>query len=280
MSKEKMLYAIMTHKCNLSCPHCTIKDANEKFDHIAFMSELNNFEGKIILFGGEPTANRERMRAIFHSQEHTPHRSPIGSIATNLIILDDELINLYNKIGYVSTSWNHTRFTPDQYHTWLDNITRLGKSGVKPGIIITVTDDLMDSPIEEFLKIVDEWPSEYISWIKFEHLISNDNIPEYFDRADEWLCKLYTMWRSSITVETFDSSLMWYHDCSEVYTLEPDGTIHNVCPNGLYVKGGVPSECLTCDKASECRPCRLQHYCSYPKKLHALICSKNNESEV
>lgn len=274
-----VLYAIPTHKCNLSCPHCTIKDHEEKYDHIAFMSQLNNFDGHIILFGGEPTADRERLRAIIHSRKHTPYVSEIGSISTNLIILDDELIELYKEIGYVATSWNLTRFTDLQYGIWKANLCRLASAGIKPGVLITLTDDLLDYPMEEFLKIVDEWHSDYVSWIQFEHLISEDNTPEYYEKADNWLCELYKAWRSKIYVRTFDISLRWYYDCSHTYTLEPDGVMHNICPNAFYCRKTIPEECMLCEKATECKPCWLHAYCSYPKKLRTLI-EKSIEREV
>lgn len=269
--REKILYAIPTHHCNLNCPHCTIRDAEEKYDHIAFMSQLNNFDGIIILFGGEPTAERDRLNAIIHSREHNPHISEIGSISTNLIKLDEDLIKLYKKIGYVATSWNLARFTDTQYGVWKANLCRLASAGIKPGILITLTEDLLNHPMEDFLKIIDEWHPDYVSWIRFEHWISDTNTKEYYEKADSWLCDLYHKWRSPIKVQTFDKDLKWYYDCRDVYTLEPDGTLRNICPNGLYAKTCVPKECLTCEKSGECMPCRLQPYCSYPKKLRALL---------
>lgn len=271
----KILYAIPTHHCNLSCPHCTIKDAEEHYDHEKFMQALNSFQGAITLFGGEPTSNRKRMMDVIQSNMSCPGAHSIGSIATNLIILDDELIELYKKIKYISSSWNYTRFTDEEYKIWLRNLKICADNGIKLGIIITLTDDLLKADIEEFLKTVDEWPSDAITWIRFEHWISESNTPDYYEEADQWLCDVYKRWRSPIYVKTFDKSIKWYYECSETYTLEPDGTLHNTCPNGLYVKRHMVDDCYTCSKASECKPCRLQCYCSYPNRLRELI-----ESEV
>lgn len=267
------LYAISSHHCNLSCSHCRIKDAPEEYNRDAFLEKLNSFEGNIILFGGEPTVHRDRMFDIIqNNREHG--KSPICSVATNLMILDDELIQLYEEIGYISTSWNRNRFTDSQYQKWLNNCNTLQDTKINCGIIITVTQDLIDYPIDQFLKTVDEWNEKVIRFIKFEHYIGNVQ-DDYFQNADEWLCNVYRRWKSKIPVDTFTAEMPWYHDCRETYTLEPNGTMSNCCPNGLYVKHSILNECLLCEKASVCKPCRLLTACSYPKKLRELI-----ESEV
>jgi len=48
---DKVLYAIPTMKCNLNCDHCFIVDTPEEFNRDKFISQLNNFNGEIILFG-------------------------------------------------------------------------------------------------------------------------------------------------------------------------------------------------------------------------------------
>lgn len=267
------LYAIASHHCNLSCPHCHIKDAPENYNRELFLEKLNSFEGVIVLFGGEPTVHRDRMFDIIQSnKEHG--KVPISSVATNLMILDDELIKVYEEIGYISTSWNRTRFTDEQYQQWLDNCNKLEGTKVNCGIIITMTQDLLEYPMEDFLKTVDEWNPNVLQFIRFEHYIG-DSQCNYFDDADTWLCNLYKQWRSKIPVETFNPTFPWYHDCKQTYTLEPDGTMTNTCPNGLYTKHKVLNECLSCENANRCKPCRLLSACSYPKKLRKLIESED-----
>lgn len=272
----KTLYAMITRCCNLKCPHCNIgRNGLEEFNLERFLKELNNFEGNIILFGGEPTVFEDRLFQVVELHD-IYGKSKINSISTNLILLDEKLINYYKKIQYVATSWNKTRFHKDEYHTWLRNLKILGDNYVKPGILITLTNDLIDADVEEFLKIIDEWPHECISWIRFEHLIDDSNTPDYYDIADEWLCHLYKKWRSPIKVQTFDKSLNWYYDCTNVYTLTPDGILHHACPNGLNLKKNILDRCFICDKCNECRPCILHQYCSYPHKLHELMEVQDN----
>lgn len=267
------LYAIATHHCNLSCPHCHIKDAPEEYNKDKFLEQLNSFEGTIVLFGGEPTVHRDRMMDIIKSNKDNG-KSLIGSIATNLMILDEELIRIYEEIGYISTSWNLSRFTDKQYIQWLDNCDKLQNRNINCAVIITATQDLIDYPINLFLNIVDQWNPKVIQFIRFEHYIGYVS-DDYFQKVDEWLCNVYRQWRSHIPVETFNPDIRWYHECKNTYTLEPSGIMTNSCPNGLYVHPKVLSECCTCDKASECKPCRLLPSCSYPKELRKLIESED-----
>lgn len=264
------LYAIVSHHCNLSCPHCHLKDSPEEYNRDLFIHELNNFDGNIILFGGEPTFHRDRMFDIIAENNKNGKRK-IASIATNLMILDEEILDFYRDIHFISTSWNRTRFTGNQYNIWLDNCKRIGNEpNIHCAVIITMTEDLIDWNIDDFLKVVDHWDSDAIKYIKFEHCIG-DNRDGYFEQVDDWLCRLYKKWRSKIRVDTFDLTMDWYHDCSETYTLQPNGIIVNSCPNGLYVKPKVVHECLTCELANKCRPCRLQPECSYPTRLRKII---------
>lgn len=269
-----ILYAIPSHQCNLKCPHCHLKDSPEEYNRNLFIKELNNFDGQIVMFGGEPTFHRDRMFDIVNANRKDG-KNRINSIATNLIILDEELLEFYREIHFVSTSWNLTRFSSSQYTKWLENCNVIANEpNIHCAIIITMTEDLIDYDVEKFLFTVDQWNDKAIKYIKFEHCIG-DNRDGYFEQCDEWLCKLYRRWRSPIKVETFDAVSSWYHDCRDTYTLQPNGIMVNSCPNGLYVKPKVPSECLMCDQAGKCRPCRLLPQCSFPLKLQKII-----ESEV
>ena len=107
--KKKSLYAIPTWNCNLNCPHCFIKDKSEIFNRDKFIEELNKFDGRISLFGGEVTSNLDRMFDIINSNKENGV-SKISGITTNLIILNNDLINLYKEFGSIGTSWNPNRF--------------------------------------------------------------------------------------------------------------------------------------------------------------------------
>lgn len=266
---SKHLYAIPTMMCNLKCPHCFINDTPEVFNEKKFLSELNSFEGSIGIFGGEATVNIPRLMEIISSNDQYG-KSKIGGISTNLLILNDRLIDLYKNIR-VSTSWNPLRFPTDhQYDIWRKNCQKLSDNDISYRIMVTLTTDLIDGwDAETFLHTAHEWLTPTLSDIKFEHYVGEENTPEYFDKADEWLCDIYKHWNLPVDMELVSRGCSWNYNCSDIYTLYPDGTIKNECPHASARY--TPVECVTCERAEICRPCRLQKYCSYPKKLAELI---------
>ncbi len=265
---------MITQQCNLSCPHCPIRGTFDDFDYAKFMYELNRFEGEIIMFGGEPTVHQNRMFDVIEDNRRNG-KSKIGSISTNLLELNPRLLSWYKEIGYIATSWNPKRFNDVEYSKWLWNLKSLAENGLKAAVLITLTPDLIYPGVNLFTSVVSAWPADATSHIKFEHYVGPENTPEYYEDADRWLCELYKKWDSPIRVETFDKSIKWYFDCSGTYTLMPNGILVHTCPNGLYSPKLVLDECLTCPRAFECMPCRLQQGCPYPKNLRKLI-----ESEV
>ena len=57
----KELYAVLTNQCNLSCPHCDIKSSElDDYNKELFLNAIKEFDGNIILFGGEPTLYKNR----------------------------------------------------------------------------------------------------------------------------------------------------------------------------------------------------------------------------
>jgi len=263
----KTLYALITRQCNLSCPHCDVYKLEDDFNKEKFLEKLLSFDGRIILFGGEPTIYQDRMFDIINECEI--NNKKISSISTNLMILNDKLIEYYNKLGSVATSWNPNRFTKIQYDVWYNNCKQLsGITKVKPSLLITMDDDLLNFGVDNFLKIVDQWNASMFKRIKLEHYNGNMD-SKYFERVDDFLCELYTKWRSDIPNEIADRINHWYFDCSGVYTLNPDGTLTHKCPHD--VKPAMVMECYTCERASICKPCILQHHCSFPKKFAKLV---------
>ena len=270
-----ILYAIPTYHCNLCCPHCHIRDNSETFNNQEFMDKLNNFDGKIILFGGEPTVHLDRMFNILESNK-AHGKSKIRNLATNLMILNDELISIYKEMDFIGTSWNRNRFTPEQYSVWLSNCDKLEKENITAALLITITEDLMEWGVDRFMFTASQWNSKVLPKIRFEHYIGDDNTPEYYPRVDQWLSNLYQRWTLPIKVETVERLDSWYFNCDNIYTLLPNGKMINSCPNGLYVQKKVPNECLSCSNAVMCRPCRLQSCCSYPKTLNQLVKERDN----
>ena len=106
------LYALLTRHCNLSCPHCNVKYPVEEFNEDKFIDQLRLYNnGTIIFFGGEPTLYQDRLLRVANDEIIKTKKR---SITTNLINLNDDLINLYHDIGSVATSWNPNRFDSEQ----------------------------------------------------------------------------------------------------------------------------------------------------------------------
>lgn len=267
----KKLYAMLTNHCNLSCKHCTIKDAPECYNKNNFLNHIKEFSGHIILFGGEPTLYEDRLFEVIDVIKEYGDNKRIG-ITTNLIKLNKRLIDFYSTIKGLCTSWNYSRFTDYQYKIWLNNIDVLEFYNIHATVLITLTNDLISKPVDEFIQIISKWNNKVIENIKFEQCIDNSLGKDHYDKTDDWLCELFMKRdKISIDIDIFDKNNKWYFNCNDIYSLTPDGVIHNCCPNGLYNNRRVPNECLTCSISNKCRPCRLQQYCTRPIKLKYLI---------
>lgn len=270
---NKVLYALITRRCNLTCPHCDVYNLEDNYDEKAFLDQLLKFDGEIILFGGEPTMYPRRLFNIVDTCDL--YNKKIRSISTNLTVLNEKLIDLYKKIGSVATSWNPYRFDNIQYEMWYHNCNWLSKAtGIRPALLITMDNDLLNMGVDNFLKVIDDWDSSMFKGIKLEYY-NGYNKDNYFNQVDEFLCELHSKWRSDIYNDIVDRVKHWWHDCSGVYTLNPNGIIHHRCPHNMPPT--VPNECYTCDRVDICRPCVLQQQCSFPKKFSQLIESEGDK---
>jgi hypothetical protein len=252
------------------CPHCDIRTRPDGYNREEFLKQLNAFDGRVTLFGGEPTLYQDR---LFDIIEHNTANN-IKSISTNLVILNDRLLEFYKSLGGLASSWNPNRFTNDQYKSWLTNLNTLAENNLKPAILITLTNDLFDMGVDNFISTAKQWNKDSISYIKFEYYVG-DTTKAYYEQADNFLCELYENWDLEIKI---DNIWLVNHGycfvCSDIRTLSPDGTLSLGCPHGYHPK--VPVECYSCEKASRCKPCRLQPYCSFPHKFEKLIKEKQN----
>lgn len=265
---RKLLYVIPTMHCNLDCNHCFIKNTPETYDREKFLDTLNNFDGELLLFGGESTIYLDRMFDIIESN-NLNGKSKICSISTNLIILNDDLLGFYKTLRGVSTSWNPTRFNSIQYEIWKKHCNILSDNDIGYIVMVTLTNDLFEMSAEEFLTLAKEWVTPTLKEIKFEYYVGEGVTPEYFYKADQWLCEIYKKWDLPVFLEILNRLDCWNYNCNEIYTLYPDGNLVNSCPHGK--PGIISSDCYSCEKVTKCRPCRLQPYCSYPHKLSKLV---------
>lgn len=259
----KTLYALITKQCNLSCPHCDVKNnVKDNYNHEKFIEQVRNFDGSIVFFGGECTLYQNRLLSIAYDDIVSTKNK---SISTNLTILNDDLINLFKDIKNIATSWNPHRFNDDEYQTWLENLNILSKNNIKVLVLITLTQDLIDIDPKDFMKIISSWNKDAISSIRFEQYIGDETTPDFFKDVDNWLCDTYNNWDSPIINSTPEYISRCYHDCSEVYTLNPDGSMVHGCPHTQTIN--VPLECYECERVEICKPCILQRYCSIPKNF-------------
>lgn len=262
----KKVYVIPTYNCNLNCPHCDLHLKKDNFNNL-FYETLNNTNiEQGILFGGEPTLYRDRLIKCLETKK-------IQSISTNLLILDNELISLYKKYNLsISTSWNPTRFTKHQYKLWYNNLKLLEINNLSCIIMITLTENLLTYPF--FENKLKEWNLlKSVKGILFEPLLDYNMKIDLHQRTDDWLCQLYNNWYYSFENIIINKVKNWKYDCSDVYTLNPSGILNKGCPQAE--KFFILNDCLNCKLAGICKPCSLQHICSFPKKLYEKV--KNEE---
>lgn len=258
MDTNKIMYALVTKKCNLSCNHCDVYRLEDDWNEEKFLDTLRKHDGLIIIFGGECSLYPERIRLLM---EDPDIKHKISSISTNLLILNDELIQYYKKIKYIGTSWNPGRFTDIQYETWIDNIKKLSDCNI--GILITLTDSLFEYDFDKFMNILYELDdTNNVVDIKFEHYVGPGTDRSYFRLSDDFLCKVYDNWNMKMKLDNIIRVQRHYNDCSRVQHLNPDGGIHIGCCHAEPIS--FSNDCLLCGNVDRCKPCQLQKYCTVP----------------
>lgn len=264
------VYVIPSYKCNLNCPHCDIHNFKDNFNEDNFFNTLNNTEAKeFILFGGEPLLNK----SLFHKCLET---NKITSISTNLLLLDRDSLNAFKEHNLsISTSWNPFRFNDIEYRLWLHNLKLIKTNGLTCIVLITLTQDLFDYDHQQLLQIFQQIDdTNAVDGIKFEHLVDDNLDKDFHKKADEWLCQWFNNWDFHMENMIEKQVKNWCFDCSQIYTLKPNGDLTKGCPQ--YSKAIICEECLGCNLAKICRPCSLQKTCSFPKHLYELINTNMN----
>lgn len=258
----KTCYIIPTYHCNLKCPHCDLHLKNDEFNDDFYTQLKNIIADNIILFGGEPTLYRDRLTKCLKLNK-------ITSISTNLLQLDDELISLYKEYNLsIATSWNPKRFIEEQYELWLNHLQLLTENGLSCIILITLTDDLLNYDL--FYNHLKQWDTiKSVEGILFEPLLDYNMKNDLHQRADEWLCKLYDNWNYSFENMIINRVKNWNCDCRDTWTLQPNGKLVQGCPQNEQEY--VLNDCLNCKLANICKPCNLQHICSFPKQLYERV---------
>ena len=262
------LYAVPWYECNLSCPHCRVSKRDVKFDKEKFLESLNNSNfDNVILFGGEPTLSWKIFNEIVSTGK-------VNSVSTNLTRFSDDftkkafvpLIEKYNLA--IATSWNLKRFDVSGNYTmerWLANVRVLSKADVDLLVLITLTEDLIESPMDLILYNFGLMEGAGVKKFLFEPYIGANECNE---KADEWLCTFHDAYPGLMDNLIERKLTNWKCDCNEVFTLEPDGTIRKGCPDYIAMNElTFNDKCINCNYNDNCKPCMLQRSCSYPKKL-------------
>ena len=280
LSKEKLkaideLYICPLFGCNLKCPHCTLRNITTKMDLnkiLETIDYINQYNTNIVydLFGGEPLLLSDSTLDLIYERikSHTYH------ISTNLLAYNPSS-KIQDKIlrnaEYIDTSWNPLRFTEEQYKLWIKNVRRLQSLNIKLEFMITLTDDLITnySP-EEFYQLILFWKPYGLT---LDFLIGKET---NIEKINDWLVDLYRIWNCETIfgiAERIKNTIKYntiYRDCSNNYTLLPDGKIKQYCP--YHEKTEKNLDCIYCSYYNICRGvCPIQSQCTFPKKLYEYI---------
>lgn len=254
MDITKTIYLMITTNCNLDCPHCDIKTSEkDNWNKEAVLSRLSNKDHNVI-FGGEPSLYIDRVISV---------ADYCSSISTNLLYLPKKLLDLYNERLNVATSWNVNRFNHEQYEIWLNNVQRLK---YKPLLLVTLTPDLLKD--DTFVQRISNDFIGNFSALQFEQLHDPSKDQSFYDAVDKWLVSIYREIKKRSLIylfPQFQKNATWKFDCSQTYTMYPDGSINYGCPE--YTRTHILSRCYRCEFASVCQPCRLQSCCTGPNRL-------------
>lgn len=266
MEAVKTLYAIPNYECNLSCDFCDLKKKKISYNRDEFIKALNEFQGIKILFGGEPLLHKKRFYDIINNCN-------IDSITTNLILLEKEDVEILDGIS-IATSWTPERFKKkSDYDQWLYKLSLVKDKNVL--VLITLSEETIKlDPNNDMIPLFQEWKKcGNIERILFEHLLDYEIEDDYHEKCDKWLAKMYlALKESGLNIENLIVDQLkngWYFDCSNTYTLHPDGKITRGCPQ--FTEYQRIEKCFSCERYNTCRPCMLQDKCTYPKILEETI---------
>jgi sulfatase maturation enzyme AslB (radical SAM superfamily) len=230
---------------------------SDNFNEEKFFENYRKLSGEIILFGGEPLLNFERVRQLLSSNRN------VVTISSNMLLWNDaykELLSNYPNIE-IASSWNPFRFTEEQYKLWLKNIK---DSARVTNINITLTKDLFEYDWTAFIRVLQDLDSiDCIKYISFEPLV-----PDYDSYAgDVFLCKCYDIFKS-LRIQIDLRKIFGKKYCKGIQTLLPSGSIINDCPQWYVQNHTLLKECFDCSLIRICKPCKKICACSFPKNFY------------
>lgn len=249
-----ILYAIPNYECNLNCEYCKLKDKKIEYNEELFLKKINEFNGEIILFGGEPTLYTDRLEKIIFTGK-------INSITSNLVDINDVAIELI-KDCFIATTYRPS----EKWTSNLQKISKKSKYGIR--LLFTLTDSLINTNPQQIINNISDLLNKNcnIDSILFEQLLDENKSMDFYRSVDKWLHDIhfnYGLEKTGIRSIIIDQILNgWVFDCTKVKTLEPDGNIKLGCPQRESYN--ILKECYSCEKSGICRPCILQNKCVYP----------------
>lgn len=271
---NKKIYVIPTYQCNLNCPHCEISKFDNEHDANRFYETLNLQDDRsCILFGGEPLllGNCEIERLL------KTHK--FNSISTNLLLLNDDLIRLFNLYDIsIATSWNPNRFNELQYSKWLNNLKIALDNGIYVTLLITVDYDLLNySHLANIFNDIDSILDnniQYFNGVRFELYVPATQ--DLVNKTDIFMCNMLDNWSwkfNFINKSTYKNGNL-SNRCGNTWTLKPNGQLEHVCPHN--VKYDIMHECLSCKYIKVCNPCKVQKVCTLLKSFFEKVNSYGN----
>ncbi len=153
---DHLFYLRLTEACNLVCDHCFIPKNPKAIDHRAIEESVIKHihkvtaEGDVVLVqmhGGEPSIyGVKRIQKVIDQLNADTSRNYKFSIQTNLIQLNDELIELYKNHfdAEIGVSWDlgirKLKGSNEAFENeFWPNMERVKKAGIKVNLVITTT---------------------------------------------------------------------------------------------------------------------------------------------
>ena len=260
--RKTIVYIKTTQSCNLSCKHCYVgqhRSKSEVFDQIqtvkwlkAYCQEFGIDQSQLYIrfHGGQPfLCGLDKIKHVCES-----FKSSVKSCTTNLILLNDQIIQLVKEhffdpeIGswYIKTSWDKDiRFSQQELKLWELNIKRLLSEKIQFTVIVCLTKLLVDGMAPKDLWAY--FKDLGVKSIDFQRLTLSTTsdkslIPDY-DHQDDWLYGLFQIWskeQKSIQVGMLDqlsfATKRVFLNCrhrtcmKDVLTINADGSV-GACPN-------------------------------------------------
>ena len=227
-------------------------------------------ESEFVLFGGEPfMLDADSLKMLFS-------KIAISSVSTNLLKLDKYKLQLLkDNQTSIATSWNPSRFTEQQYLSWLDKVQMAINAKLHVTVLITLTYDLFSSRICDVLQDLCKYDTTYFDGVKFEPYVKST--ADLVEAADKWLVDLYSNWKyqyKNIIADEYKVGNM--HLCKNIWTIQPNGNIVHSCP--AVERDNILYNCLKCKYNKVCRPCMKQDVCTFFKKLYQKVKSNEHDS--